>query len=87
VIVTLGKDGARLLENGKEPRGIPSLEVEAVDSTGAGDSFLGAFAYGIASGLPYDRAAQLACAAAAVSVQSVGAQQSYAHSGHPSLNL
>jgi ribokinase len=85
VIVTLGKDGATLFEKGKDPVQIASLEVEAVDSTGAGDAFLGAFAYGIASGLPYERAARLACVAGAISVQSLGAQQSYAHSGDPRL--
>jgi ribokinase len=59
--------------------------VEVVDTTGAGDSFLGAFAFYLAKGYSYVEAAGFACEAASLSVQSVGAQQSYANSTHPNL--
>jgi ribokinase len=87
VIVTIGRDGAVLYEKGADCVKVPSLVVEAVDSTGAGDSFLGAFAYGIAKGMVYEQVARLACVAAAISVQSLGAQQSYVHAGDPRLKF
>ena len=47
--------------------------VAAVDTTGAGDTFCGAFAAAIASGDDYAEAARFATAAAGLSVQSIGA--------------
>lgn len=44
VIVTVGAAGAWLLTHGAAPHHVPSLAVEAVDSTGAGDAFIGGFA-------------------------------------------
>jgi sulfofructose kinase len=49
VVITLGPRGAIYLTNG-EVEEIPAFEVEAVDTTGAGDVFHGAFAYGVARG-------------------------------------
>jgi sugar/nucleoside kinase (ribokinase family) len=49
VVVTLGPYGAIYLANG-EVEEVPAFEVEAVDTTGAGDVFHGAFAYGLARG-------------------------------------
>jgi ribokinase len=51
--------------------------VTVVDTTGAGDSFLGAFSFGLASGLTPVRAAELAVACASQSVQKPGTQSSY----------
>jgi sulfofructose kinase len=47
VVITLGPHGAIYLANG-EVEEVPAFEVEAVDTTGAGDVFHGAFAYGLA---------------------------------------
>ncbi len=49
VVITLGPQGVIYLANG-EMEEVPAFEVEAVDTTGAGDVFHGAFAYGLARG-------------------------------------
>jgi ribokinase len=51
--------------------------VEAVDSTGAGDAFVGAFAVGLASGMGPLDAARLGIACASDSVQRPGTQASF----------
>lgn len=77
--VTLGERGVAL-----RPRGggaverIPAPPVTAVDTTGAGDAFVGAFAVGLASGRSAAAAARLACAFAADSVTRHGTQTSFA---------
>lgn len=85
VVVTLGADGAEIHEPGKSVVHVKSPSVKAVDTTGAGDSFVGAFSYCLWKGMGYEAAAKFACATAAISVQSVGTQQSYAHHDHPQL--
>ncbi|AVO47489.1 sugar kinase [Phreatobacter cathodiphilus] len=72
VALTLGKDGA-LIATAEERRIIPSIPVGAVDATGAGDCFDGAFlAEWLATGDPF-RAGRYACAAAALSTRGYGA--------------
>jgi fructokinase len=44
VAVTLGKEGT-LISNGKDIEIVPSIKVESIDSTGAGDAFVGATLY------------------------------------------
>jgi ribokinase len=44
VVITLGADGALLFEHHRPPHGLPAHPVAAVDTTGAGDAFTGAFA-------------------------------------------
>lgn len=73
LIVTLGSKGSVLYENGLEVARVLAPRVTAVDTTGAGDTFCGAFAAAIAEGMTYVDAAAFASAAAALSVQSVGA--------------
>ena len=53
VIVTLGSDGVAVYASGKAgPRLlVPSVQVESVDTSGAGDAFCGALGHGLASGL------------------------------------
>lgn len=75
-VVTLGARGAVV----GEVRGsvhVPPVAVDAVDTTGAGDAFVGAAAAGLAEGLTLHAAAELAVAVAAQSVIAFGAQQSY----------
>ena len=50
LLVTLGERGAALVGESGDVRVIPAPHVEAVDTTGAGDAFVGAFAFGLASG-------------------------------------
>jgi 2-dehydro-3-deoxygluconokinase len=72
VAMTLGRDGA-LVATHDERRRIPSIDVTALDATGAGDCFDGAFlAEWVRSGDPFVSAAY-ACAAAALSTTGYGA--------------
>ena len=73
VVATLGVDGA-LIVNGGEDCPVPSLTVEAVDTTGAGDTLAGVLAAGLAQGLSLDAAVRRAVAAAALSVTVRGAR-------------
>ncbi|WP_138420602.1 ribokinase [Aquibacillus sediminis] len=70
IIVTKGKDGVLIYPN----EIVPSFAVKATDTTGAGDTFNGAFAVAIAQGKPIAEACQFANAAAALSVMKLGAQ-------------
>jgi ribokinase len=67
VCVTLGKRGALALVNG-EPLIIPGRKVEALDTTGAGDCFVGAVAAQAASGKPIRDAFEYANIAASICV-------------------
>ena len=77
VIVTLGGRGALLAVRGAGARHFPAVPVEAVDSTGAGDAFVGALAWLIGRGDELEGAVRRAGAIAAVSVTRPGAQVSY----------
>ncbi|MEI6678555.1 MAG: ribokinase [Mariniphaga sp.] len=75
VIITMGSKGA-LLYAGESAVVIPSVKVEAIDTTAAGDVFNGAIAVAIAEGLTLEGAVGFACKAAAISVTRMGAQAS-----------
>jgi ribokinase len=74
VVVTLGGDGVLAFdaETG-ESFSLPAPAVKVRDTTGAGDTFCGALAAGLAAGEPLSAAARFAVAAASLSVQSQGA--------------
>jgi ribokinase len=75
VVVTLGAEGAVVVTaDGVEH--IPALEVEPVDTTGAGDAFCGALADALVRAEGLSAAARWAAAAAASSVTRPGAQDS-----------
>ncbi|AGS68952.1 ribokinase [Streptomyces collinus] len=76
VVVTLGATGSLYLARGTEPLVVPAPRVRAVDSTGAGDTFVGALAVALAEEKPVREALSWAAAAAALSVQRVGATAS-----------
>jgi ribokinase len=76
LIITLGEDGAVILDGDKVIR-VPAPKVEAVDTTGAGDAFVGAFAYGIGSGLNKMEALNLGIDKASDSVTRNGTQSSF----------
>ncbi len=76
-IVTLGARGA-LVATPAGLRRVPPVKVAAVDTTGAGDAFIGSFARYLASGLDLDAALELASLYAADSVTKLGAQKAYA---------
>ena len=56
---------------------IPAEAVKAVDTTGAGDAFIGSLAYFLASGKPLGDAMHRANQIAAISVQHPGTQTSF----------
>jgi ribokinase len=75
VCVTLGPRGALALIDGT-PHTIPGRAVKAVDTTGAGDCFVGAVAALLADGQPIQSALGYANVAASISVQRIGAAPS-----------
>jgi len=77
VIITLGSKGALLSDRiTGVVKKIPGFVVEAVDTTAAGDVFNGQLAVALAEGLSLEDAISQAHAAAALSVQKLGAQSS-----------
>jgi ribokinase len=73
VVVTLGADGAVVVEGDRAER-VRAPHIEAVDTTGAGDAFCGALAEAIAGGASVVEAARWAVRVAAASVTRPGAQ-------------
>ncbi|MEU0344426.1 ribokinase [Streptomyces bobili] len=76
VVVTLGAAGSLYATRGAEPVTVPAPRVTAVDSTGAGDTFVGALAVALGEERPVREALAWAAAAAAFSVQRPGASAS-----------
>lgn len=74
-IFTLGKHGA-VVHDGKEARFVPAVDAVAVETTGAGDSFVGGFAKGQMEGLDFFSSVNFASHCSAVTIGSVGAQNS-----------
>jgi ribokinase len=75
VILKLGSRGVYIAGQDIEPTHVPSFQVEAIDTTAAGDAFNGGFAFALTQGgLDPLSAARFANAVAAVSVTKVGAQ-------------
>ena len=77
VLVTLGARGAALVGADGVVRRVPAPQVEAIDTTGAGDAFVGAFAVGLAMRLPEIDAVRLGIACASDSVLRRGTQASF----------
>ncbi|WP_458353760.1 ribokinase [Peribacillus frigoritolerans] len=73
LFITEGKNGVRYFD-GHEEKVVPSFEVEAVDTTGAGDTFNAAFAVAVAEGKSFDECLLFANRAASISVTKLGAQ-------------
>ena len=82
VVLTLGERGCMLVREGNVPAlhvAVPEdmRDIKVLDTTGAGDGFLGALAHLVASGLPLVDALPGAVRVASISVQRRGAQSSY----------
>jgi ribokinase len=78
LLVTLGSHGAALVTPRGEVRRVAATPVTPVDTTGAGDAFVGAFAVGLAAGLDEVAAVRLGIACASDSVTRHGTQSSFA---------
>src|SRR5205814_413519 len=76
--VTLGEEGAVLLEHGREVVRAAPPRVEAVDGTAAGDAFTSCLAVSLLEGRDREEALRRACAAGAIAASRFGAQPSLA---------
>jgi ribokinase len=73
VVVTLGAEGVKF-SDGPKIGFVPARKVKALDTTGAGDCFVGWLAVGIGEKMSLDRAIERACIAASIAVTRPGAQ-------------
>jgi len=76
LVVTLGEEGAVLLEEGREVARAAPPKVEAVDGTAAGDAFTACLVVSVREGRDVEEALRRACAAGALAVSRFGAQPS-----------
>lgn len=76
VIITLGAKGSLLAGQGVSEH-VPPFAVESIDSTGAGDAFIGSFAVFLAEGVPEREAVRRANLYAGLSTTSIGTQKSF----------
>jgi ribokinase len=76
VVITLGGAGA-LIADLRGVETVPAYPVDVVDTTGAGDAFVGAVAAELARGVSLRESVQFATAMSALAVQTKGAQPSY----------
>lgn len=76
VIITLGSKGS-LLASAEGSEHVPPFAVNAIDSTGAGDAFIGSFAVFLGEGLPEKEAVRRANLYAGLSTTGVGTQTSF----------
>jgi ribokinase len=74
-IVTLGSQGA-LIVTGEQVTHVESFKVDVVDTTAAGDSFIGGFAYKLLESQDLQEAVRYGCACGALAVTQFGAQPS-----------
>jgi len=76
-IVTRGGDGSIVHDGDAAPVEVPAIPVEAVDTTGCGDAFMGAVALRLAAGEDLAAAARFAAGVGAYAATGAGAQASY----------
>ncbi len=75
VVLTLGKSGAVYADNTQKIYQ-NAFNVKAVDTTAAGDTFIGYFVFGLTQGLPFEENLKFCCAASALAVTKKGAAPS-----------
>jgi ribokinase len=78
VLRTMGGEGAEAFINGEIVR-VPALRVDVVDTTAAGDCFVGVLASALDRGIPLDAAMRRAAKAAAIACSRQGSQSSIPH--------
>ncbi|MEV7343006.1 ribokinase [Streptomyces sp. NPDC093544] len=77
VVITLGEQGALVAQRAGARVRVPSVRVEAVDTTGAGDAFTAALAWRLGLGESLAEAAAYAARVGAAAVTRPGAQESF----------
>lgn len=75
VVLTLGEQGA-IWSEGAQQINVPALQVKAIDTTAAGDTFIGYLLAGLAAGRDIEFCMRMACRAAALCVTRRGASDS-----------
>lgn len=75
ILLTVGEDGSRYFHKGSVIA-VDAVKTDAVDTTAAGDTYIGYFLSGLAGGMDTEDAMKLASAAAGLSVQRHGAADS-----------
>lgn len=78
LLLTLGARGAAIVSADGDVELVPATPVRAIDTTGAGDAFVGAFGVGLGAGLGERAAVRLGIACASDSVTRPGTQSSFA---------
>lgn len=73
IVVTLGEKGLMYEMEGKINY-MPAFKVKAIDTTGAGDIFHGAFAYCVANRYSFEESLRISSMASAISVETMGGQ-------------
>jgi ribokinase len=76
IIITLGANGS-LLAGRAVSEHVPAFSVKSIDSTGAGDAFIGSFAVFLAEGVSEQEAVRRANLYAALSTTGIGTQKSF----------
>lgn len=76
VILTLGEDGAFILDANGGTAHIPAFKIDPIDTTAAGDAFCGACAASLAAGMSLQDAVRIGCAAGALATTKAGAEPS-----------
>ena len=80
VVVTMGERGSMVFSKGKVLSSVPP-KVNAIDTTCAGDTYIGALVASYARGITLERAIDLATKASAMATTKIGAQQSIPYLG------
>ena len=73
VVITLGERGL-IWQRGQDTGNLPAFKINAIDTTGAGDAFHGAFAAAVASDLNWFQILRFASAAGALCCTKIGAR-------------
>jgi len=75
-ISSLGKDGGTISVKGSPSKDFAAFNIPALETTGAGDSFIGGIAYGVIKKLSLEETIALASCCSAVTIQKPGGQPS-----------
>lgn len=80
LVVTRGAQGATIMSRAKAPTELPAFSIDVVDTTGAGDAFVGTLAWALAQRRTMRDAVVLASAGGALATRGIGAQTALATS-------